>query len=515
MGIGPARTLILPGWHHVAAETFYDGRWHYLDLDVRAAFRRPDGSLASMAEAQRDDTLWKGPQGPLFFPLDPLGSTRSVYQRTAVEHYYGYSSGGHTMDYVLRQGETFTRWWTPQGGRWLNLPDYQRDPFFRRLFERAPRGPKCKHDGWTIHTHGNGRFVYRPDLSERSSDFEDGAYDAANVRPAAGGLTLVRPGTGYAVFEVRSPYVIVPRVGDMTTTADDCEASVVRLEGSGLSAAISQDNGLTWKAIRLDRGSADLTADVSGTYGYLLKVTLDGEPGRAVLRSLTLKTWVQVAPASLPALRRGENRMVYRTGDHYDLPSRVVEIHTNGSDRPDFLKYLVQTPPDFDPNRKTERAKGPFVVKVAAPPHSRIAWFSAGGNFNTNTLAGARQTRNTMAYALEPGGDFREFYRADVPADQGHWHTNADREVRLDRPARTVYLRYVGNPGVNNLRIYAHCVDDRPHSGAPVTLTHVWTERGARKSRSVTQAPPGSYEVTTADEPVNVSVEIAVPSDRK
>src|SRR5262249_17374323 len=25
--LGPARTLILPGWHHVAAETFYAGKW--------------------------------------------------------------------------------------------------------------------------------------------------------------------------------------------------------------------------------------------------------------------------------------------------------------------------------------------------------------------------------------------------------------------------------------------------------------------------------------------------------
>ncbi|HOS93091.1 MAG TPA: hypothetical protein PLQ54_07235, partial [Armatimonadota bacterium] len=47
-GLGEARTLVLPGWSHVAAETFYDGSWHYLDLDVRAAFRRPDGRLASM-----------------------------------------------------------------------------------------------------------------------------------------------------------------------------------------------------------------------------------------------------------------------------------------------------------------------------------------------------------------------------------------------------------------------------------------------------------------------------------
>src|SRR6185436_8137578 len=61
MGIGPSRTLNLPGWGHVVAEVFYDGKWHYLDLDVRAAFRRGDGSLASMEESKKESDLWKGP----------------------------------------------------------------------------------------------------------------------------------------------------------------------------------------------------------------------------------------------------------------------------------------------------------------------------------------------------------------------------------------------------------------------------------------------------------------------
>lgn len=40
MGLGPARTVDLPGLRHVAAEVYYDDKWHYLDLDLRAAFRR-------------------------------------------------------------------------------------------------------------------------------------------------------------------------------------------------------------------------------------------------------------------------------------------------------------------------------------------------------------------------------------------------------------------------------------------------------------------------------------------
>ena len=45
--------------------------------------------------------------------------------------------------------------------------------------------------------------------------------------------------------------------------------------------------------------------------------------------------------------------MRYVTGDHHGLEGHVVEIRTNGSDREDFLKPLVEPPKDFDPARTT------------------------------------------------------------------------------------------------------------------------------------------------------------------
>src|SRR6266511_787740 len=109
MGRGPARTLIIPAWGHVASEVFYGGKWHYLDLDVRAAFRRADGSLASIEDARSDPSLWTGPNGPLFFPLDPLEGVEKAYRASAIGHRHGVASGGHTMDYLLRQGESLKR----------------------------------------------------------------------------------------------------------------------------------------------------------------------------------------------------------------------------------------------------------------------------------------------------------------------------------------------------------------------------------------------------------------------
>jgi hypothetical protein len=239
---------------------------------------------------------------------------------------------------------------------------------------------------------------------------------------------------------------------------------------------------------------------------------LKGEPAKTTIRSLNVTTWVQVAPAALPSLRRGNNKMEYRTGDHHGLLTRVLAIQTNGSDRADFLKYLSEAPKDFDPERKTARAKGPFVVKVQAPPGSKIAWLSAGGSFHTQQGDAAPKTRNSIAYAVGEPKDFRPLWTAEVPAGQDHWHHNADRELKLDTPAKTVYLRYVGDPAVNNLRIYAHCLDDRPATRSPVVITHTWTENGARKTKQVRLEKPGSYEVTTTDEPTDESIEVSVPS---
>jgi hypothetical protein len=511
LGIGAARTLVLPGFHHVVAEARYGEKWHYLDLDLRAVFRRADGTLASLEEARRDAFLWKGPSGPLFFPLDSLAAVRDAYIQTAIEPRHGVASGGHTMDYILRRGETFTRWWKPQGGRWNHHPSYGVRPFPRDIIEAEPRGPKCKHASFTVHTHGNGRFVYRPDLAAGSADFADGARDRLNVRPGPSGLELETPGEGHATFEFRTPYVIVPLVGDLDHLEDDREASVVRVEGTGVRLATSLDNGLTWTDVDAEGDAADLTRHVAGTYGYLLRVALRGQG--AVLKALEVTTWVQVHPASLPSLRKGTNHMRYVNGDHHGLPTHVLEIR-DGEDRESLWKHLVEPPLDFDPQRKTRRIVGPFVVRVPAPPGCRIAWFSAGASFVTHQGDEAPATRNSMAYAADRPAEYRVLYEAKVPAGNAHWHYNADVEAQLDEPAKVLFLRYVGDPGVNRIRIYAHCLRETPCASSPVQITHGWREEGNLRTHSVRLEGAGIYDVVADGEPEDEFIEIAVPGGR-
>jgi hypothetical protein len=516
VGLGPARTLVLPAWNHVAAETFYDQRWHYLDLDVRAVFRRDDGTLASMQEAKDDASLWRD-RGPFFFPNDPLDRTRTIYQETTVQTYHGFHQSGHTMDYLLRPGERFTRWWTPQGGRWHHLKRYNDTSWLRELLESPPRGPKPNHRHFTVHNHSNGRFVYEPKLSSHYRDFQSGVHSCANVKLSAEGLALRSNGPGWAVFEIRSPFIIVPRVGQLDRVEDDCEASVIEVTGQRWALSVSIDNGLTWQTVgeaEQSHGQSrfDVTRLVSGHYGYQLKISLRGRRGDALLRSLRISTWVQVAPASLPALGEGRNELRLVTGDHYQMPTRVVEVRSRASRAEELLKYLVAPPEDYDPGRKTERIRGTVIARVPAPPGTRIAWFTATGQFRTHQQAQAVKTRNQVEFAVESPDRFESLYEADVPTYTNHWHYNVAREHVLAQPARTLFIRYTGDPALNNFAVYAHCLDQPPPESLPLQVVHTWTEQGAVKQAHRTLDSDGRYEVDVGNQPTNVSIELFVKS---
>ena len=100
-GHGNARVIDLPWNDHVTTEVFYNNNWHYLDLDLRAAFRRPDGSLASLSDSKTEASLWNRPNGPRFFPLDYLPVVREAVEQSELRYRYNAHQSGHTMDLSL------------------------------------------------------------------------------------------------------------------------------------------------------------------------------------------------------------------------------------------------------------------------------------------------------------------------------------------------------------------------------------------------------------------------------
>ena len=517
VGFKEGRAFSVPGWNHNTTEVWYDGAWHYFDLDVRGALMKPDGIIASVAEAQKDRSLWVNPARRIepFFPHDH-NKTRvfEIYRNSRIDYFYHWFQGGHTMDFTLRQGESLTRYWQPQGGRWHHIPDYNKNDRLMRLIESDPAGYKSNHRDFSKWTQGNGLWVYAPNLTANSSDFTDGVLAAGGLAPSTEGLHLTSE-RGEAIFEIFTPWIIVPKVNDPADAHDDNEASMVTLDSAlPVKLAVSTDNGTTWKqtpTVQAGVSVIDLTEWVKGTYGYWLRIEAKGQPGQAAVRSMKIETWVQVAPISLPRLKRGRNKCRFEMGDRYGLATLPTLIRPNVCDPDDLKQYATQRPTDYDPGKLSSRIRGDVIVKYRAPVGRKICWLTIGGAFTTHQNNGAEQTDNRIAYAIDEAENFTEIYHAEVPTWVNHWKYQWDQDLRLADPAEVVYVRYTGKPAVNVVRATLHCEPATPTSSA-IEITHGYLLRGKLVEKKVTMDAPGDYAVTCDGDPENVLVRMAVPS---
>ena len=523
IGFETTRSFGLSSWSHRATEIFYDGKWHYFDVDVRGALKKADGTIASLHEAQTDAKLWVEsrdrikPSFPSHDSPEKAAHVADIYARGHVDFDYQWFQGSHTADWTLRPGETFTRYWQPQGGRWHHIPEYNKIDWVRKLILTAPVGAKPNHRDFTPWNHGNGLFQYRPDLSSASKDVQLGARSLRGLAPGKQGLTLTAA-EGEAVFNVFTPFIIVAKVNDLDDFSDDREASVVKLEATGpVTVSCSRDNGLTWiEAARVAPGKAevDLTQHVRGLYGYLLKLSAAGKPNAPAVRSLAIDTWVQVAPISLPRLKQGANHLRYDAGDRYDGVTTPMIVLPNTADPADLARHVVAMPAQYDPAPTSHaRIKGECILKLPAPPGRKIVWLSVGGTFQTHQNEGAKNTAHTMGYAVgEPKG-FKQVYKANVPTWVNHWRMNHDTDIRLDTPAEVVYVRYVGDPALNTMRACLHLTPPAPQDLA-VAITHGYTLDGKMTEKTVKMNAPGDYTVDCPGKVENVFIRMEKPSTR-
>jgi hypothetical protein len=519
VGFEQGRSFGLEAWNHCATELWYDNAWHYYDLDVRGVLTDANGMVVSLAEAQLNRKLWTDPPFKVepFFPKDrDKNKVFEIYRGSRVHYYYRWFEGSHTMDFFLRQGESFTRWWNPQGGRWNHLPRYNKTKWISDLIRQKPLGMKPNHREFTRWNHGNGLFHYAPDLSDASTDFADGVYSTKNLVPGKKGLHLKRTADGEAVFEVFTPYIIVAKINKLQDLSDDSQASVVTVEAFlPFEAAVSLDHGMTWKSAGRyapdKKVVIDLTDIVKGTYGYLLKLSTFGRAEEAAIKSLKIDTWVQVAPISLPVLKKGSNRFTYETGDRYGLPTIPMLINPNTADPDDLKKYLIKMPKDYDPRRNTSRIRGDVVMRLSAPEGMQIAWFTTGATFRTHQGEHAKKTDNRIAYSVGQPGDFEEIYKSSVPTWVNHWRYNWDTDVILQSPADRVYVKFTGNPGLNTIRACLHLLPKNPPK-TNIHIEHAYKIADRLKTEIVTLDGPDSYSINCASEPKNIFIKLSVPS---
>jgi hypothetical protein len=102
-----------------------------------------------------------------------------------------------------------------------------------------------------------------------------------------------------------------------------------------------------------------------------------------------------------------------------------------------------------------------------------------------------------------------------VPEWIDHWYFRGNQEVKLDRAARTVYVRIEPTYGLLNMAFYLHVSrtgQAADPAAQPVVVTHTFQLNGQEKTVAKELFKPGPYTVTCDGSPQNVSVTVAATS---
>ena len=570
-GFEDARVWFLTG--HTVTEVFYDGAYHHYDSDMMGYTTVGKGPVkelpvASVHQLEQDGGIimskLRGPRDASrslvddpWYPADvregAMGGLAELFTTAADNRLFPFQRypGGHTMEFVLRPGERLVRWFEPHPDRlsylphkftgrdWLEFP--HEIPAYNILTEDGPHSQK---DGRRWAT---GLLEYHPPLWDRRAyypRFAPGFNDGFRV-PATGGIRPA-PVPATAVFEVRSPYVMI----DAAFDAD------VKLASAGESLAVetSTDDGRRWVPAGSLRGPHEgrwkaepgtvvrsehgRRTAVTGGYQYLVRFTLNG--AGAELRDVMLATRIQVNPRALPALAAGANQLVYTAGPRQVRRAIAIEREQAAeiAERLTDARYVSENGQGYWVAAKEGPAE--LVFRLAGPDGA-VAAFDAGGHFLdlSGGLAPDKYTAEvrkiaaqhtgsprhaSIAWSLSPKGPFQTVWEYDPvlkwkdgdPIDRTLCWPEVDRSITaVPSGTRAIWVRYrMQGMALDDIRLAVETAADA--GASELEITHTWRENGAEKrhaQRIAAGAEATRYTVNTAAGAViaNEAVSLACP----
>ena len=504
-GFEDARTWFLTG--HTVTEVFYDGKYHYFDSDMMGynvvgeeSFRGE--RVASVRDLEQHPNIILGkllasnetrpgtvdnPWYPADVRAKAMGDLAGLFSSSEDNYLYSGTryAAGHSMDFVLRPGETLIRYFAPEEPGLFYLP--------------------YKFDGhkWT---------EFPQEISQYNIRTEDGPRSQKDNRSWATGRIEYNPPTAVTqdqavtVIHMPSPYVIIDGRFSMTADMDSADASL-RFETSTDGIAWQQAGELrgphhgTWAtepAVLAKTEHGRLTA-VSGSYGYDVKIT---KAGAAVdVRALHLVSRIQLNPRTLPYLQSGENQFVYSSG----APVRRVEIATPLEHAPvhdlQFINEGGQSLLRPMPGKSGE------VVYTLEANGGPLAGFDIGARFLDlrNNLAPDKltaETRHTsivtekgqagVSWSMNIDGPFQELWQFP---QRLNWRDGDSinrvlawpevfRQVRhLPPGTKRVYVKFVSSgPALDDIRLAIFETGKIPDGS--IKITQVWREGGSRREHA-------------------------------
>lgn len=510
-GSGAGRLVRLGDSGHYLAEIEVDGQWAAFDVARHSAFPKPSGGLYSVQELAEIPAAWEQPQGPRFYPhSDPQVMAKLVREQSHLFNYFP-SPLGHTGDFVLRRGMTFTQFFTPQGQRWLLPASTLKDKKAIEELERAPVGPKAP--GRDVPLHANGQLIYQPPLSANSGGLEDAGLLIENVTASEQGWTVAKEGAGSVILELRTPYVMVPELGKLADAKDDAGASVIEIDGKGVTLSCSLDNGSTWLGLETKAfpATVDLTDKVTGAYGYLLRIAFKGKPDESLVKSLKITTWVQLAATALPRLQPGKNTFEIEMYDETHQPTRAFTVPASTAEENGFLAPVIRPPREYRSGDAQTRVIGPFTARISPPLGTQLTRFELGGRFACDQMDPLRTTIR-IGTATERPSDFDFGQPIAIQPDHAGDDVQLDRTIFLPKSATSAYFAMEGQPALNELRIITHGIELATRPVTPWTITHRWTTDGEAKEQTIDVGESvKNYEIDAGTEVLNTAVEFRIP----
>ena len=430
---------------HVQCEAFVDGDLQFLDVDMDCFYldRENETPISGDRCAQDHDLVRR----ELNYGRVVSGFTSSDTPAALFgpdDRLYDAQLRGHEMAYTLRPGEKAVF-------RWDNIGKYPA--------ENAERAHRPKY-------FGNSKFVYRPRLRMDAIGNEAfGVKDIETAESGSQGTAIGRSGDAHIDYEIRLPY---PACGG-TVKAE----FVVPGDGGTCSVALSLD-GKSWKELWKSQTVGVCQAEVSldealdvrnkpAKYVYFVRLGLgSSDPERAVsLRSLEIETDVLAAPASLPGLLTGENKVVY--WDETEGPRQVRVTHQwRESDAVRPLPPVAR--PEYPP--PNARVRDSIVTFLWPAVES-----ADGYHLQVSRRADFKYPYRTSLDVIIPGTEWTVPYTGIFSTDttyhwrlrcRDHWGVWGDWsepwtfqwqgprvpvDLRAEREGETVTLHWTPNPG--------------------------------------------------------------------
>jgi RNA polymerase sigma factor (sigma-70 family) len=471
---------------HTVCECSWDGgkTWHMFDNSMSIYCFNDKGEVAGVREIEKnpryylenfapecgtnpvkgmqDHQGWRsGSDHPVEYNRSLANGMDSFLPPNDVIEDHLAARWGRSYAISLRPGESYTR-------HFSNLDAGKSDPhYFRPL-----RGKDPDQGGH----RANGVWAYTPNLKIHPDIYAD-----SGVTWTAQGPT----GPGSVTFKVDAANIVT--------------SAKVTLRGSGATASVSRDMGITWSPLGAE-------PDVAGTTQYLVRVDLAGEGSK--LEEFSAETITQINRPALPQLTRGANRVQVRLGSQVDTIQFQPSIMNGNHKKTVFEEKSIEIneKPYFNVSTLRPASKGPCSATWKLETPTPIVDVVYGGNVTVK----AAGDRASLLHSWD-GKSFTEDFRKTDGALPYDLVVNA-AAGRVPDDQKQVFLRYEFEtlsdgekwraPGIQTALMTVHHKPRRA-GFSPIEVTYCWIEHRPegdveRKHTEIVASPEHEYTVNVA-----------------